>query len=69
MQNFLYKCEFCTTAKFSTWDKGEVWFIDCMACKSMQFHHKVKVAIHLRMGQVSGVWFECEMDNKKVEDV
>jgi hypothetical protein len=66
MENFLYKCEFCTLAKFSVVDKGEVWFIDCMACRNMQFHHKVTIhIIGLRDERAELI---CEMDDKEEED-
>lgn len=64
MQNYLYKCEFCMIAKFSVVDKGEVWFIDCMGCRSMQFHHKLIVELDLNTGEMI---FNCAMDDKEVE--
>ena len=60
MENFLYKCELCTTAKLSTWDKDEVWLIDCMVCKSMQFHHKVVLK--------EGIKFYCQMDKEEEDE-
>lgn len=63
MQNFLYKCELCTAVKFSIVDKGEVWFIDCMACKSMQFHHKITAELDLL---TKNIVFNCVMDDKEV---
>jgi hypothetical protein len=65
MENFLYKCELCTTAKLSTWDKDEVWFIDCVVCKSMQFHHKVIVRDTYTLTKYI---FECKMDKEVVDD-
>lgn len=73
MENFLYKCELCTVAKFSIVDKGEVWFIDCMACGSMQFHHKI-VIVSIECGSSIGMFgshsygFECKMDRELKEE-
>lgn len=73
MENFLYKCELCTTARFSVVDKGEVWFIDCGSCRSLQFHHKVIVKEIIKILD-KDKWivecrlvFKCSMD-KEVED-
>lgn len=72
MENWMYKCELCTTARFSVVDKGEVWFIDCGSCRSLQFHHKVTVAImgfknfDANRGPIY-YGFQCKMD-KEVED-
>ena len=66
MENWMYKCELCTTARFSVVDKGEVWFIDCGSCRSLQFHHKVIVKLMGVIGMVR-YGFQCKMD-KEVED-
>jgi hypothetical protein len=61
MENFLYKCELCTTARFSVVDKGEVWFIDCGSCRSLQFHHQVVIKT-IGEGKKCHYGFECKMD-------
>lgn len=67
MENFLYKCEICTTARFSVVDKDEVWFVDCAACRSMQFHHKV-VIIRISSLQEIGQFY-CKMDGNTEKDI
>jgi hypothetical protein len=72
MENWMYKCELCTTARLSVVDKGEVWFIDCGSCRSLQFHHKVivKLIVYKDLGIGNGncyYGFECKMD-KEEED-
>jgi predicted nucleic acid-binding Zn ribbon protein len=69
MQNFLYKCEVCTVAKFSVIDKGEVWCTDCRGCQSIQFHHKVVIKPAYDMfGVFQGNGFYCKMDKEEKKD-
>lgn len=61
----MYKCELCTTARFSVVDKGEAWFIDCGSCRSLQFHHKVILKVKDRaMNYPIDSSFYCKMDKE-----
>jgi len=68
MENFLYKCAVCETARFSVVDKDEVWCTDCGGCKGLQFHHKIVIQINQGPWGSIGNIFYCVMDKEVMDD-